>query len=72
MFGVKKQPLRYDPARQQPVLKCGICTGEQVAAFQDKATGQVREVMLVRTAKDLETFRAAYGVPPDCPILKVY
>lgn len=33
MFGVKKQPLRYDPARQQPVLKCSICTGEQVAAF---------------------------------------
>lgn len=72
MFGAKKQAKRYDPARQQPVLKCSICTGEQVAAFQDRTTGQVQEVMLIRTPKDLEAFRAEYGLEPGCPIPKLY
>lgn len=72
MFGAKKPPRRYDPDRQQPVLRCSICTGEQVVGFQDRATGHVQEVMLIRTPKDLEDFRAAYGIAPGCPIPKVY
>ena len=30
MFG-KKKASSYDPAAQKPVLRCSICTGEQVA-----------------------------------------
>ena len=31
MFGKKKMSPSYDPAAQKPVLRCSICTGEQVA-----------------------------------------
>ena len=39
MFGKKKMSPSYDPAAQKPVLRCSICTGEQVAGFQDLHTG---------------------------------
>ncbi|MGN0706464.1 MAG: aspartate dehydrogenase [Faecalibacterium sp.] len=72
MFGKKKSAAGYDPAVSRPVLKCSICTGEQVAGFQELATGKVEEVMLIRTPRDLEAFRAAYGLAPGCPIEKIY
>ena len=34
MFGKKKMSPSYDPAAQKPVLRCSICTGEQVAGFR--------------------------------------
>ena len=45
-----------------PVLRCSICTGEQVAGFRDKETGRFEEVMLLRTPRDLEVFRSVYGI----------
>ena len=34
MFFSRKKPARsYDPATQQPALRCSICTGEQVPGF---------------------------------------
>ena len=45
-----------------PVLRCSICTGEQVAGFRDRRTGHFREVTLIKTPKDLETFKKDYGV----------
>lgn len=50
----------YDPERQQAVLKCSICTGEQVAGFLDKQTGHFTDVMLIRNEKDLEFFKKYY------------
>ena len=36
MFFSKKKPsASYDPAVQRPALRCSICTGEQVAGFQE-------------------------------------
>lgn len=72
MFGKKKPPCAYDPNTQRPVLKCSICTGEQVAGFKDLRTGRVDEVMLIRSEKDLALFRSKYGIPPDCTITKEY
>lgn len=57
---VKK--ISYDAARQKPVLRCSICTGEQVAGFQDLQTGKVEEVMLIRNEADMQKFREMYGV----------
>lgn len=69
----KKKPAHtYDAANQRPVLKCSICTGEQVAGFKDLRTGKIEEVMLIRTPQDLERFRSAYGINADCPITKEY
>ena len=53
---------RYDPETEKPVLLCSICTGEQVAGFRDRRTGHFREVTLIKTPKDLETFKKDYGV----------
>jgi len=33
-----------------------------VAGFKDIHTGKFEEVMLIRGAEDLETFRAMYGI----------
>ena len=52
----------FDPAAEEPAIRCSICTGEQVAGFRSKRTGQFREVTLIRTLKDLETFKKDYGV----------
>ena len=71
-FFKKKETAGYDPAVQKPVLRCSICTGEQVAGFQDRRTGHVEEVQLIRTLADLDAFRARYGIPPDAPIEKIY
>lgn len=64
MFGKKKkQPSHtFDPSRQKAVIKCSICTGEQVAGFKDRNTGKFDEVMLIRNDRDLEQFRQTYGV----------
>ncbi|MCI8389470.1 MAG: aspartate dehydrogenase [Roseburia sp.] len=61
--GKKKgaERLSYDPSTHRAVLKCSICNGEQVAGIQNRATGKVEEVMLIRDKKDLETFCAMCG-----------
>ena len=52
----------YDPAREKPVIRASICTGEQVAGFKDRETGHFREVALIRDGADMEAFLAACGV----------
>ena len=53
-----------------PVIRCSICTGEQVAGFRDGETGRFEEVMLLRTPEDLEWFRQHYGISGE--IEKIY
>ena len=52
----------FDPAAEEPALRCSICTGEQVAGFRNKSTGHFREVTLIQSPKDLESFKKDYGV----------
>lgn len=52
----------YDPSLQKPVLRCSICTGEQVAGFKDIHTGKFTDIMLIRNEKDLQDFKDTYGV----------
>ncbi len=60
----KKQLVKkeYDRASQKPVLRCSICTGEQVAGFKNIHTGQWEEVMLIKNEEDLETFKRMYDL----------
>lgn len=44
-----------------PMIRCSICTGEQVAGFRHE-DGRFEEVMLIRNAADLAGFREAYGI----------
>lgn len=66
MFKKKKnvpgERKTYDPNNEKPVLRCSICTGEQVAGFRNRKTGEFQEVMLVRDEKDLEEFKREYGI----------
>ena len=76
MFGIRKAekhneapPVTYDPKQQKAVLRCSICTGEQVAGFQDMHTGKFEEVMLICGEADLQQFKRQYGVDE---ITKIY
>ncbi len=63
MFKRKKvEKKTYDPERLQPILKCSICNGEQVAGFKDIKTGKFEEVMLIRDGQDLDQFMDMYGI----------
>ena len=66
MFGRKRnrkaEKKEYDPSVCRPVLKCSICTGEQVAGFQDLKTGKFEEAQLVRNERELQEFLDAYDL----------
>lgn len=66
LFGKKKTAVgSYDRDKYVPVIRCSICTGEQVAGFRDKATGHMEEIMLLQSPRDLEDFRARYGITEE-------
>lgn len=60
----------YDNERYIPVIRCSICTGEQVAGFKDKTTGKIEDIMLIGNEQDLREFRKKYGITQT--IDKVY
>ncbi|MCH5253594.1 MAG: aspartate dehydrogenase [Lachnospiraceae bacterium] len=62
MFGKKKVIKQYDKNNWKPVLKCSICTGEQVAGFKDIHTGKFEEVMLIKNSRDMDAFMRIYDV----------
>jgi len=55
-------PEPFDPNTQIPVLRCSICTGEQIAGFKSRADGHFKGVRLIRCPKDLEEFLEQYGL----------
>ena len=50
-FGKKdrseKPHKTYDRENQKPVIRCSICTGEQVAGFKGIHDGTFEEIMLI-------------------------
>lgn len=71
IFGRKKQKeeipaegrLQFsDRETFKPVLRCSICTGEQVAGFKNLNTGKFEDVMLIKNEKDLKTFMKRYAL----------
>ena len=69
-FGKKRPTPHFDDTLRTPVIRCSICTGEQVAGFRRKDTGVFEEVMLIRSEADLQAFRDAYGIEGE--IKKIY
>lgn len=62
LFGRKtkdKAPVGYTGT---PVIRCSICTGEQVAGFRHLEDGHFEEIMLIRGTEDLVTFKMKYGI----------
>lgn len=63
MFKKKKiSKIAFDKETQRPVLRCSICTGEQVAGFKEIGTGKFQEVMVIRNDQDLDDFRKMYDI----------
>ncbi len=53
---------QYDKNTYRAVLRCSICTGEQVAGFKNIYTGEFQDIMLIKNSKDLEVFQKEYKV----------
>jgi hypothetical protein len=62
MFKKKLRKIEYDKTNKKAVLKCSICTGEQVAGFKDINTGHFDEIMLIKDEADLDVFMEMYDV----------
>lgn len=60
----------YDATEKTPVIRCSICTGEQVAGFRRKRDGSFEEIMLIRNEDELRRFKALYGITEE--IEKIY
>ena len=54
--------IPFDSDKQIAVIRCSICTGEQVAGFKSKEDGHFTEVMLIKDAKDLVEFKEKYKI----------
>lgn len=57
-----KEARTYDAENKKPVIRCSICTGEQVAGFKDIHTGKFEEIMLIKNDADLRSFKETYGL----------
>ncbi len=66
MFGRRKKVVEtFDRAEKRPVIRCSICTGEQVAGFQNLKNGKFEEVMVLRSTEDRQEFLEKYGIRED-------
>lgn len=66
----KKEKKTYDPELRTPAIRVSICTGEQVAGFENKESGRFEEIVLIRSEKDLKDFKERYGIEGE--IRKIY
>lgn len=62
----------YAPETETPAIRCSICTGEQSAGFKERASGRFREIMPIRSDRDIIIFREKYGIKQDEKIQKIY
>ena len=70
LFGRREKKERkadYDRENEVPVIRSSICTGEKVAGFRSSSDGHFRDVMLIRSAEDLDEFRSVYGISGTIP-----
>lgn len=55
----------------EPVLRCSICTGEQVLCAKNTNTGKLTEIMLIRNPEELQGFCEQNNISAE-DIQKVY
>ena len=66
----KGLPL-IEEGRFDPVLRCSICSGEQVLCAKDCRTGELHELMLIKSRAELEDVCEANGIDVDS-VQKIY
>ena len=52
----------YDETKHEAVIRCSICTGEQVAGFRSREDGNFVGVMVTQSERDLDYFKRLYRV----------
>ena len=60
----KKKTIKeeFDRTEKRPAIRCSICTGEQVAGFQQLSTGKFEEVMVLRNEEDKKKYLKRYKI----------
>lgn len=72
LFSKKKSEYPKMPQGDYvPVVRCSICTGEQVLCAKERNSGKLIELMLIKNPAQLEGFCAANGIPSE-DIEKIY
>ena len=61
----KETPPAYPPEEYEAVIRSSICTGEKVGCVRERSTGKLRELMLIRSGADLESFCRLCGVSAE-------
>ena len=56
------EDVPFDRDNQTAVIKCSICTGEQVAGFKNRKDGHFNEAMVIKSEKDIEYFKEIYQI----------
>lgn len=56
------EAFTYDPEKHIAVIRSSICTGEKTAGFKDKKDGHFIEIMLIRSPRDIESFKEQYNL----------
>lgn len=69
----KKKTIKeeFDRTEKRPAIRCSICTGEQVAGFQQLSTGKFEEVMMLRNEEDKKEYLERYGIK-ETEIVKIW
>lgn len=65
LFKKKTVKKSYDRDHMKPVIRASICTGEQVVGFKDLQTSNMKEIMLIKSPKELENFKRMYGITEE-------
>lgn len=65
LFKKKIISKSYDKEQKKPIIKASICNGEQIAGFKDIHTGEIEEIMLIKSPKDMEMFKKMYGIEEE-------
>ena len=72
IFQKKNKDIPHISLEQSiPVIRCSICTGEQVLCSKDRQTGEMTELMLIRNPSDLFAFCEANGISAE-DVQKIY
>ena len=58
----------YDKERLYPAIRSSICTGEKVAGFKNRETGNFTEITLITSDKDIEDFKNRYGITGEVEV----
>ena len=63
-YGIDGEGI-YTSGHSDDSISLLLDSGEQVTGFLDKKTGEITEISLIQSDKDLEQFKRTYGVEED-------